>query len=201
MDDGGLIGVKDLHGLRHVGLCVGLDLLLGEGRAGGVAAGGVADKRGAVADDERDLVSKVLELAHLTQGDGVAEVEVGAGGIHAQLDVERHPALKLLAKLVHGHDLHGARRDDLQLFFDWQQSSVLRVCSRVFADRACDRARTRIAQVAATRLPQEPVRQSTLPRAGRFLRATLRCALGQRIRNARHADEDKHQDGLVERVP
>ena len=147
MHDGGLLGIKHLHGLRHVGLGVGLDLLLGEGRAGGVAARRVADKRGAVADDERDLVAQVLELAHLAQGDGVAKVKVGAGGIDAQLDVERHPALKLLAKLVHGHNLHGARRDDLQLFFDWQQSSVLRVCSRVFADRTCGRARTRIAQV------------------------------------------------------
>ena len=147
VDDGGLLGVQDLHGLRHVGLGIGLDLLLRERRAGGVTAGRVADKGGTVADDERDLVAQVLELAHLAQGDCVSKVKVRAGGIHAQLDVKRHPALKLLAKLVHGHDLHGARRDDLQLFFDWQQSSVLRVSSYVFADRTRGRARTRIAQV------------------------------------------------------
>ena len=65
VDDGRLLGVEDLHGLRHVGGGVRLDLLLRELRARGVLTGRVADHRRAVADDERHLMAKILELAHL----------------------------------------------------------------------------------------------------------------------------------------
>ena len=63
-------------------------------------------------------MAEVLELAHLAQGHGVAEVQVGAGGVNAKLDVERHATLELLAKLGLGHDLGGARGNDLHLFVD-----------------------------------------------------------------------------------
>ena len=125
VDDRGLLGVEDLHGLLDVGLGVGLDLLLGEGRAGGVAAGRVADEGGAVADDQRHVVAQVLELTHLAQRHGVAEVKVGGGGVHAQLDVEGRALLELLLELVQRHDLHGAGRDDLELFVNGKQRSLL----------------------------------------------------------------------------
>ena len=125
VDDGGLLGVEDLHSLLDVGLRVGLDLLLGQRRAGGVAAGRVADERGAVADDERDLVAEVLELAHLAQRDGVAQVQVGRGRVDAQLDVQGGALLELLFELVQRHDLHGTGGDDLQLLFDGKHYSAL----------------------------------------------------------------------------
>ena len=125
VDDLGLLGVEHLHGLLDVGLGVGLDLLLGEGRAGGVTAGRVADEGGAVADDEGHVVAQVLELAHLAQGHGVAEVQVGGGGVHAQLDVEGRALLELLLELVERHDLHRAGGDHLELLVDWEHCAVL----------------------------------------------------------------------------
>ena len=41
--NGGLLGIQDLHGLAHVGLGVGLDLLLRKLRTRGVLARGIAD--------------------------------------------------------------------------------------------------------------------------------------------------------------
>ena len=123
--DGGLLGVEHLHGLFDVGLGIGLDLLLSERRTGGVTARRVTDKGGAVADDEGHFVAEVLELAHLAQRDGMAEVQVGRRGVNAELDVERRVLLELLPELVERNDLHGARRDDLELFFNWQQRTYL----------------------------------------------------------------------------
>ena len=37
-------------------------------------------------DDEDDRVAQVLEVLHLAQQDGVAQVEVGRGGVEADLD-------------------------------------------------------------------------------------------------------------------
>ena len=49
-------------------------------------AGGVADERGGVADEEDDGVAELLEVAQLAHEDGVAEVEIGRGGVEAGLD-------------------------------------------------------------------------------------------------------------------
>ena len=118
--DGGLLGVQDLHGLAHVGLGVGLDLLLRKLRTRGILARGIADQRGAVADDKGDVVAQVLELAHLAQRHGMAQVQVGAGGVDAELDVEGLALLKLLAKVGLGNDLRGARGDDTHLLVNRQ---------------------------------------------------------------------------------
>mmetsp|Transcript_49010 Transcript_49010/g.115137 ORF Transcript_49010/g.115137 Transcript_49010/m.115137 type:complete len:407 (-) Transcript_49010:717-1937(-) len=82
--------VQHQLGLGVVGLGVGLDLFLGQRRAGGVAAGGVADQGGEVADQEDHLVTQVLQLAHLVQHHGVADVDVRGGRVQAQLDAQRH---------------------------------------------------------------------------------------------------------------
>ena len=71
---GGLLGIQNLHGLAHVGLGIGLDLLLRKLRTGGILARRVANQRGTVADDEGDVVAQVLELTHLAQRHGVAQV-------------------------------------------------------------------------------------------------------------------------------
>ena len=47
-------------------------------------------------------MAEVLELAHLAQRDGVAEMQVGAGGVDAELDVERDAALELLLESASG---------------------------------------------------------------------------------------------------
>ena len=120
MDDGGLFGVEDLHGLRDVRGGVGLDLLLRELRAGGVLARRIADGGGAVADDEGHAMAQILELAHLAQRNGVAQVQVRTGGVDAELDVERHAALELLLEVGLGHDLGRAGGDDAHLLVDRQ---------------------------------------------------------------------------------
>ena len=119
-----LFGVEDLERLIDVGLGVRLDLLGRELRARGVAPRGVADERGAVADDERDPVSQVLELPELAQRDGMPQVDVGSRGVHAQLDVQGLAALQLLEQGGFGHDLRRAGFDDVQLFFGSEHRSA-----------------------------------------------------------------------------
>ena len=60
-------------------------------------------------------MAEVLELAHLAQRDGMAEVKVRARRVDAQLDVERHAALELLLEVGLGHDLGSAGGDDTHL--------------------------------------------------------------------------------------
>ena len=112
----GLLGIEDFEGLVHVCLGVLLDLVAGELRARGIAAGRVADEGGAVADDKRDLMAQILELAQLAQGHGVADVDVGGRGIHAELDVQGHATLEFLQKRGLGNDVRRAGLDDVQLF-------------------------------------------------------------------------------------
>ena len=73
------------------------------------AAGGVADHAREVADHEDDPVAEVLEVLHLADEDGVAEVEVGSGGVEADLDGERAcRAPSLALRDSGGHDVHAA---------------------------------------------------------------------------------------------
>ena len=91
--DFGFGRVQHQRGLLEVGHGVLLDLLAGQRRTGGVAAGRVADHGGEVADQENHLVAQVLQLAHLVQHNGVAKVQVGCGRIQAQFDAQRYAAL------------------------------------------------------------------------------------------------------------
>ncbi len=116
--EAGRVGVEDLAGLLDVGLGVGVDLLGGEHGARLALAGRVADAGGVVADDEDRLVAEVLEGAHDAQDDGVAHVDVGAGGVHAQLDTQGLTAIvgpvQLGAQLLNG--VHPGRSADETLF-------------------------------------------------------------------------------------
>ncbi len=68
--------------------------LAAERRAGCVASRGVADESGAVADEEDDGVAQILKVLELADEDGVAEVEIGRGGIKAGLDAQGLAALQ-----------------------------------------------------------------------------------------------------------
>ena len=82
--------VEDQARLGLIGLSVGLDLLAGQRRPGGVAARRVADHGREVADQENDRVAEVLKLAQLVQYDRMAEMNVGRGRIEAQFDPQWH---------------------------------------------------------------------------------------------------------------
>ena len=60
--DLGLFGVENLENLLLVGFGVRVDLFAGQRLAGDVAAGGVADERGEVADEEDDGVAEILKV-------------------------------------------------------------------------------------------------------------------------------------------
>src|SRR5262249_1924516 len=87
-----------------------------------VAAAGVADAGGVVAEDEDRLVAEFLEKAELAQRDGMAEVDFKAGRVDAVLDPQRlagrDAPLQLFAQLVQRHDLLGAAPDQGELFLN-----------------------------------------------------------------------------------
>ena len=114
--DLGLLGVEDLEGLLEVGLGVLLDLLLGEDGARLGLAGGVADARGVVADDEDGLVAELLELAELVEDDHVAEGQVGSGRVDAELHAQGLAGFEALEDLRLTDEFLGAGFHGLQLF-------------------------------------------------------------------------------------
>ena len=64
--------------------------LTGQHRPGGVAARGIANARGVVTDDQDGTVAPVLELTRHQERDGVAQRDIGGGGVHPKLDAQRH---------------------------------------------------------------------------------------------------------------
>ncbi|MCY1544886.1 hypothetical protein D9M68_807960 [compost metagenome] len=76
--------------LGVIGLGIGLDLLAGQRRSRIVAAAGIADGRGEIADQEDDVVPHVLQLAHLVQHHRVTQVDVRRGRVQPQLDAQGH---------------------------------------------------------------------------------------------------------------
>ena len=113
----GLFLIKDLKGLIDIGLRICVDLFARKLRTRAVAARGVADKSRAVADDERDAVTQILELTELTQRNSVADVDIGSRGIDAELDIQRLAALQLFKQILFRDDGINARSDDVQLLF------------------------------------------------------------------------------------
>ncbi len=82
-------GVEDFEDLVGVGFGIMFNFFWFEGYAGFAAACGVANTCGVIADNDDGEVSGILELADFVEDDGVAEVEVGRGGVEAQLDAQR----------------------------------------------------------------------------------------------------------------
>ena len=87
--DARLLAIEDLEDLLLVGPGVRFDLLARQRRTRRVAPGRIADHSGEVADQKRDFVTEVLELPHLVDEHGVAEMQVGRGRIEARLDAQR----------------------------------------------------------------------------------------------------------------
>ena len=110
---------RDLALKRRAALAVGATaLLVGERRAGRVAAGGVADHPGEVADQELDPVTEVLELPQLVDDHRVAEVQVGGGRVEAELHPEGAAGLQLPDEVLLEQQFLTAAPDRGQLTVD-----------------------------------------------------------------------------------
>src|SRR5204862_6207318 len=119
-----LVGV----GLRVVG-----DLVSGKWRARRVASGRIADHPREIADQENNVMSKVLQLAELVELDRIAEMEVGTRGTEPSLDLERLAARQLRDELGLDEDLLRAPFEHPQLVpdaerhhsFQWTSAHLL----------------------------------------------------------------------------
>src|SRR5690606_33595065 len=83
------VEVENVAHLFPVGTGVRLDLLRRQAGSRLAPARGITDPRRIIADDEDDLVSKLLELAKLADGYRVADVQVRPRRVEALLDPER----------------------------------------------------------------------------------------------------------------
>ena len=127
--DLGPLQVDDPTDLGEVVLGVGRNLIFGQDfRTSLVAARGVADQGGVVADDDDGGVPEVLELAELAQGDGVAEVDADGGWVDAVLDPKglalADRAFQLAGELVAGDDRVGPPAEDIQLLGGAQHRAI-----------------------------------------------------------------------------
>src|SRR6185437_15574906 len=95
------------------------DLLAGERLARDVAACRIADQRRIVADQKDDLMPEVLKVLELAHQHGVAQVQVGSGGVKAGLDAQRRAGLarlfKPLAQVGDADDLRRAFLEQIKL--------------------------------------------------------------------------------------
>ena len=87
--DLGALAIQNLVDLFEIGFGVGAHLFAGERRARFGLAGGIADHRGEIADEEDGGVALILEVFELAQHYGVAQVQIGRGGIDAEFDAQR----------------------------------------------------------------------------------------------------------------
>ena len=125
-----LLGIEHAGGLVVVRLSVLARLFKGKLRARLGAAGRVADHARKVTHDENGPVPKVLELPQLPQHNGVAEVQVGAARVAAQLYGERgfgfSGGSKLVGKLIVRNDFLHPAAEDRQLLVDGREGHVLK---------------------------------------------------------------------------
>ena len=101
------VAIEHGEGLLLVGAGVLFDLLGREDRSGVRTATGVTDASGEVADDEHDDVAGVLELPQFLQHDGVTQVDVGRGGVDAELHPHGTAELELVLELACGQRVDG----------------------------------------------------------------------------------------------
>ena len=90
------------------------DVLARQRLAGDVLAGRVADHPGEVADQEDHLVPQVLELPHLVEQHGMAQVQVRRGRVETGLDAQRAAELEPGFQLLALEDFVGAAADQVE---------------------------------------------------------------------------------------
>ena len=125
-----LLRIEDFVDLFEIGLGVGVHLLAAQRRARFRLAGGIADHGGKIADEKNGGVPFVLEVLELAQHDGMAEVQIGRGGIDAEVDAQGLACgarfFEFGAEFVFGNDLGGAAAQRGQLFVSGAKDRVVR---------------------------------------------------------------------------
>ena len=110
------LGVEHLERLLLERLRVRVDLGRREDGPRRGAPARVAHPRRVVADDQHHDVAEILELAELLEDDREAEVDVGRGGVDAQLDAERPAELQLPLEPPVGQAIDGVPSEPGGLF-------------------------------------------------------------------------------------
>jgi len=93
-------------------------------------ATGVAHEGGGVANEEDDFVAEVLELAELSEEDGVSEVEIRSRRIKPGLDEQGLLTGEFCAEFSIGNELSDASLQDLELGFRIREGGVPSLCAR-----------------------------------------------------------------------
>ena len=103
-----------------------IDLFARHGRARGVAAGGIADQAGLIADQKDHAVPQILKVLHLAQQHRVAQVQIGRRGIEARFHAQRTAGLfgldQALAQVLFADQVGQAFLQVRQLFVDGHAS-------------------------------------------------------------------------------
>lgn len=117
-----LFGIEDFEDLRFVGFGVAIDVFAGERGAGEVATGRVADEAGHVADQEDDLMAEVLEVLHLPEQYGMAQMKIGGGGVEPSLHTQRAAQFEPLSEILFPDHFREAFAKVGDLFVDRNRS-------------------------------------------------------------------------------
>src|SRR6185369_5504191 len=112
--------VQDLEHLLAISGRVGGDLVPGKRGSCRVLAGRIADHAGKIADQELNVMAQVLKLPQFVDDHGVAKVQVGGGGVHAQFYAQRTAQLELVDQFGFHEQLVTAAPHHLQLLVDVQ---------------------------------------------------------------------------------
>ena len=110
----GAFAIEHLEHLFGIGLRIGLDVGARERLARHVLAGRIADHSGEVADQENHLMTEILELAHLVEQHGMAEVQIRRGRIEAGLDAQRPAQPEARLQILTLDDFIGAATDQVE---------------------------------------------------------------------------------------
>ena len=101
--------------MSYVRLGMRIYLFARERRTRAVTPRGIADERREVPDDQHHCMTEVLELSQLSQRHRVTEVEIGRGGIYAELDAQRTVLAQLLEKVGLRNEVGNSALDDVHL--------------------------------------------------------------------------------------
>ena len=92
--------IKDAKDLLFIGARIALHLFGRESRPGRVATARIANQAGEITYEKDDLMSELLECAHLVDEHGVAEVQIRRGRIEAGFDAQGCTCLLYTSRCV-----------------------------------------------------------------------------------------------------